>query len=265
MHQRPSTLLSTAVGFASFALTASSLLAAAPPFTGKWAINLEKSQLTGSITNLEQLGNNEYREIFDGHSEPMITDGKEHLRPNGIAYTITPDGANQWRSVNARNGKVMDTGIWKVSDDEKVFTIHTEVHHPDGTTGIDEARCKRLAGTAGLAGVWEDVEISAVDLPELVIEAPDADTLTLSTPALQKYATVKLDGQDAPYEGPPVAPGLTVSAKRIDDHTLELTNKFKGKIMDTQLMTISADGKTLTTTLTYPSLDRKEVRVRDRK
>jgi hypothetical protein len=58
----------------------------------------------------------------------------------------------------------------------------------------------------------------------------------------------KFDGKDYPLSGDPTAD--TRSYKVIDDRTLELTNKKNGKVIITARITVSADGKSRTVTVT---------------
>ena len=44
-------------------------------------------------------------------------------------------------------------------------------------------------------------------------------------------------------------PGSTSSIRRVDEHTLEMTDKAGGKVTDTREIRLSADGKTLTMTV----------------
>jgi len=60
--------------------------------------------------------------------------------------------------------------------------------------------------------------------------------------------TGKLDGTDHPVEGVEVY--LTSAYRQIDDHTLELTQKFDGRPVVSATLVLSADGKTITTTTT---------------
>jgi hypothetical protein len=57
---------------------------------------------------------------------------------------------------------------------------------------------------------------------------------------------------------------MTVTAKKIDDHSMELTYKLKGKTIETDKYEVSADGKTLTQTATYSGVSKPEVDVWDR-
>jgi hypothetical protein len=54
---------------------------------------------------------------------------------------------------------------------------------------------------------------------------------------------MNFDGKDYEGKGPTVAP------KRADPHTLEVTNKVKGEVMDHTKFEVSQDGKTLTLTI----------------
>ena len=57
---------------------------------------------------------------------------------------------------------------------------------------------------------------------------------------------------------------MTVTAKKIDDHSMELTYKLKGKTIETDKYEVSADGKTLTQTVTYPGVSKPEIDIYDR-
>ena len=55
-----------------------------------------------------------------------------------------------------------------------------------------------------------------------------------------------------------------VSASKTDDHNMELTYKLQGKTTETDRWELSADGKTLTQTVTYAGVSKSEVDVYDR-
>lgn len=60
--------------------------------------------------------------------------------------------------------------------------------------------------------------------------------------------TVTFDGKEHPAKGSPDF--TTISAKRIDSHTIEYTRKGAGKVQQTARRTVSKDGKIATLTVT---------------
>jgi translation elongation factor EF-1alpha len=63
---------------------------------------------------------------------------------------------------------------------------------------------------------------------------------------------MKFDGKDYEEKGPNVASGSMSSGKRVNAHTLEVTDKVKGQVMDHTKFEVSPDGKTLTLTIHEP-------------
>jgi hypothetical protein len=68
--------------------------------------------------------------------------------------------------------------------------------------------------------------------------------------------TGKFDSKDYPLTGDPDTD--TLAYKRINDHTLELTEKKGGKIVETGRVVYSADGKTRTVTETATNANGKK-------
>jgi hypothetical protein len=65
----------------------------------------------------------------------------------------------------------------------------------------------------------------------------------------QDTRNLKFDGKDYPVAGRGVAEGSTSSARRVDDRTLEITDKINGKITKTEQRKLSPDLKTLIRTM----------------
>jgi hypothetical protein len=59
--------------------------------------------------------------------------------------------------------------------------------------------------------------------------------------------TAKFDGKDVPVTGDSMY-GDTVAVTRINERTLQIVGKYKGKPSTTHTITVSADGKTRTST-----------------
>jgi hypothetical protein len=69
----------------------------------------------------------------------------------------------------------------------------------------------------------------------------------MSDPTGESY-TAKLDGRDYPVKGSIFS--NSVSLKRVDERTIEETQKRDGKVIGVAKMTVSSDGKKMTTMYT---------------
>jgi hypothetical protein len=239
-------------------------LAADDSFVGKWKLNPEKSQFNGLTYKIDDAGGNKYRFTFGDDVETVPLDGKDHMTKYGNTWAIKNTGPNTWKSTQKRDGKVTSTSIWTVSEDGQTFTSTDENKRPDGSTSHNEAKFKRTAGTSGLVGTWESTELKLSSPAPIEVEMWKGDGYVIVNPSYKGRTEFKLDGKDYADKGPRVAKGSTVSAKRVDDRTIELTDKLKGKTTATERYEVSADGKTLTDTISYAGLDKPEVDVYDR-
>jgi hypothetical protein len=247
-----------------FGLISACALAADDSFIGKWKLNPDKSQFNGLTYQIEDAGGGQYRFVFGDDVETMTLDGKGHVTKYGDTWSIKTTGPNSWESTTKRDGKVTATSKWTVSEDGKTFTTMDENMRPDGSTGRSEATLKRTAGTSGLAGTWESVSVKIMSPLSIEVAKWHKDGYSLKNPAYKQHLHFKLDGKDYTPTGPRVAKGTTVSASKTDDHNMELTYKLQGKTTETDRWELSADGKTVTQTVTYPGVSKPEVHVYDR-
>jgi hypothetical protein len=118
-----------------------------------------------------------------------------------------------------------------------------------GTWKLNEAKSKFGPGAPKNTSV---VYTAAGDSIKVTVDgvAPDGK------PTHNEW-TGKFDGKDYPLTGDPSAD--TRSYKKIDAHTLELTNKNGGKVVVSGKITISADGKTRTVTTSGTDASGKKV------
>ena len=107
-----------------------------------------------------------------------------------------------------------------------------------GTWKLNEAKSKIGAGAVKNTTV---VYEAAGDSVKVTVDGVDSD----GKPSHNEW-TGKFDGKDYPVTGDPTSD--TRSYKKIDDHTLVLTNKKDGKVTISGRITVSADGKTRTVT-----------------
>jgi hypothetical protein len=219
------------------------------PFCGKWKLNMEKSQFAGEQVKIQDLGGNKYKWTVGDRTDTITFDGTDQPVHFGRTIAMTPDGKDAWKMVIKKDGRVLSTMTHALSDGGKTETIKGTETKPDGTTSDFDVVWKKKSGGSGLAGTWEEADVKFTSPDEWVIEAYEGDGLTFNTPAYQDVLSMKFDGTDYEEKGPNVAPGSASSGKRVNAHTLEVTDKVKGEVMDHTKYEVSPDGKTLTLTI----------------
>jgi hypothetical protein len=75
---------------------------------------------------------------------------------------------------------------------------------------------------------------------------------------------LNFDGKDYAYERPNVKAKFASSLRRVDDHTLAVSDKINGKLAGTEEIKLSPDHKELTMTIQSVGQTRPEIRVFDR-
>jgi hypothetical protein len=230
-------------------LLAGTLWAADDPFCGKWKLNMEKSRFTGGQIKIQDLGGNKYKWTVGDVSDTIAYDGTDQPVHFGRTISMTPEGANSWKMVIKKDGRVLSSMTHTISSDGKMQTIKGTDTKPDGTTSDFDVVWKKVGGGSGWGGTWEETKVKFTSPDEWDIEPYEGDGLTFKTPAFQDILSMKFDGKDYEEKGPDVAPGSMSAGKRLDSHTLEVTDKVKGQVMDHSRYEVSADGNTLTLTI----------------
>jgi hypothetical protein len=257
-------LLRTLSLFVSTCLAGTTLLAADASFVGKWKLNPDKSKYTGLQQKIEDLGGDKFKFTFGDDIETIVMDGKEYPTKYGGMWSVKKEGPNSWKSVRTRDGKVTSTSIWTVSEDGQSYTSTRDGTRADGSTFKNVFKAKRIGGGSGLAGTWEGTDVKVGSPTEWEIAAYEGDGLSFIFPANKERLDLKFDGKDYTPKGPRVPEGSTAAGKRIDARTIEVSNKLKGKLLFTDRTELSEDGKTLTTTSSYPGVAKQEVEVFER-
>lgn len=224
-----------------FALTVPSF-AATSPWDGTWKLNEGKSKMTGNTFTLSQSGNMftfaggiTYKFACDGKEYAVIADRTTSCKMNGNTFD---------NSMKA-SGKTLATTHRELSADGKTLTVATHVMRPDGS-GEDTTETYTRAGSgSGFAGTWKstDVKRSAPDVFSLKL---NGYVLHSEFPAYKEVVDTKMDGTPAPLHGPNIPDGVTVANK--SEGPLKYTGKtmYNGKVLNEEIDTVSADGKTLT-------------------
>jgi hypothetical protein len=227
-------------------LITGTLWAASDPFVGKWKVNPGKSKLTDEM-KMEAAGANRYVITFQpGAVDTIVIDGSDQPALSGSTLSITAKGPNNWTVVRKKGGRMLLTADWTLSADGKTLTDEFTGYQSDGSKLILHFVYRRTAGSSGLAGTWDSESAQVDSAMEVRIQPYEADGLSIHGPEGQITRNLKFDGNDYPESGPDAPPGLASSGRRVNQRSLELTRKFKGKLIDTQQFELSTDLKTLT-------------------
>jgi len=231
-------------------LIAVTTLAADQTLVGKWKLNLSKSKLADQMT-IAPAGANRYTLTFAGigETETLVADGTDQPGVQGSTISITIEAPGTWKIERKRGGSSVLTATWKLSNDGKTLTDTFIGNLPDGSTSHVDLVYKRAegsAGNSGIPGTWETTEEKA-DPFEIEIRPYEGDGLSFSSGGAPAN-NVKFDGKEYPPAGASPAGGGTTSGRRLGDHSIELTKKLKGKIIETREIAVSPDLKTLTMT-----------------
>jgi hypothetical protein len=230
-------------------LVTGTLWAADDPFIGKWKLSPFKSQLTDQM-KVEAVGANKYAFDFGGGDpETVVADGTDQPGNFGTTMSITVEGPDTWKVVRKKGGRTLLTAIWKLSQDGTTLSDAFRANQPDGSTLSLDYVYKRTAGSTGFVGTWESTSAKVNSVIEFQIQPFGGDGLSFMTPDEQETQNMRFDGKDYPDVSPNAPPGSASSGRRVNERTLEITDKIKGKVMDTRLIELSPDLKTLTMTV----------------
>jgi hypothetical protein len=221
------------------------LWAATDPFVGDWKFNPSKSQFI-DVMKVESLGGNKYAFDFGGGPERIAVDGTDQQAVQETMLSVTVEGPDKWKVVRKKNGRMMLTATWNLSPDGNTLIDEYTEFQPNGSPSTVNYRYQRTSAGKGFAGSWEST-IPLTSSFVLQIRPYERNGLSFVR-SPQDTRNLKFDGKDYPVQGPGVAEGSTSSARRVDERTLEITDKVNGTITRTERRELSADLKTLTRT-----------------
>ena len=224
------------------------LCAANDPFVGEWKLNPARSKLTAQM-KVESVGANKYVFDFGGGSETIVVDGADQPGNFGSTLSVTVEGPGTWKVIRKKDGRMLITATWKLSKDGDTLTDDFTGIEPNGSTFNLNYVYKRTAGSSGFAGTWESTSETVNSVFVLQVRPYEGDGLSFIDPSEEETKNVKFDGKDYPNLGPNVAPGSASSVRRVNERTLEMTDKIDGKVMDAQQIELSSDLQTLTMTV----------------
>jgi hypothetical protein len=211
---------------------------------------------------VEAAGPNKYALNFSGDNvETIVADGTDQPGLFGTTFSITVEAPDTWKVVRKNGGRMTIQGIWKLSHDGNTLTDDFTSYRPDGSTFHLLYTYKRTAGNSGFPGTWESVNEQVNSSYELEIQAWQQDGLSFINRAAEMTKSMNFDGKDYPAAGPNVPSGYASSAQRASDRSLTITDKIGNKVLDTQQIEVSPDGKTMTITLSIPGRTKPNIQV----
>ncbi|HEX7252730.1 MAG TPA: hypothetical protein VF376_07615 [Thermoanaerobaculia bacterium] len=237
-------------------LVTGTLGAAEDPFVGKWKVNQSKSKLYDEM-KVEVAGANRYAITFGpGQVDTVVADGSDQPALSGTTLSITVKGPNRWEVTRKMKGRKLLTADWTLSEDGKTLNDAFTQYLPDGLTLFSQPLpngstlflpyvYERTAGKSGFPGTWDSDSAKVKAGIELQVQPYEGDGLSFKRSDEEMAKRIKLDGNDYPNEGDT---GTAYSGRRVTERSLEITDKFKGKITGTRQIELSTDLKTLTMT-----------------
>jgi hypothetical protein len=239
--------------------------AAENPFIGEWKLNPSRSRMPDEM-KVESKGGNTYSFNFGGGAETIVADGTDQPGNGGSMLSVKADGPDTWIVERKKDGRLLLKGTWKLSKDGGTLTDFYREFESDGSTLSMDYVYQRSGAGSGFAADWQSIKETMNSSYVLQVKAYGSDGLSFIfiTPSGQETKNVKLDGMDYPTQGSNANPGSSFSSRRVDEHTLEMTAKVGGKVIDTREIRLSPDGKTLTMTVHAPGQSQPDVLVFDR-
>ena len=224
-------------------------LFAQSPFDGTWVSDLGAAQFSKKPHTYE-LNKGMYTCSTCVPKISVKADGKDQP-VSGSNYfntvAIREVDANTTEEVDKKDGKTMFKDTLTVSADGKTLTDKYEDDSEAKPVTGEVIRSRISNGPAGahaISGSWRTEKVTNVSSNGL--------TFTMqSTPDGMKGSDnngasweVKFDGKDYPIHGDPG--NTTISLKKVNDRTMDETDKRNGKIVNTARLTVSGDGKKMT-------------------
>ena len=241
-------------------LVTGTVRAANDPFIGKWKVNPSKSKLYDEM-KVEVAGANRYVLTFGpGQVDTVVADGTDQPALSGTTLSITVKGPNNWEVTRKMKGRTLLRAYWTLSEDGKTLNDAFTQYLPDGMTLFSQPLpngstlflpyvYQRTAGNSGFPGTWDSESATLRAGIELAIQPYEADGLSFKRSDEETPKMIKLDGNDYPDLDPRGGDkGTAYSGRRVNERSLKITEKSKGKITGTRQIELSPDLKTLTVT-----------------
>jgi hypothetical protein len=234
-------------------------------FIGKWKLSSSLSRMPDEMKVVSK-GLNTYSFDFGGGvAESIVINGTDQPGRGGTTLSVKADAPDTWIVERKKDGRALLRATWKLSKDGITLTDYYRQFEPDGSTTSMDYVYQRHGGGTGFAADWQSIKETMNSPFVLEIKQYGEDGLTFIDPLLRENKNVKLDGKDYSIEGVgSQRSARSASVKRVDEHTLKMTDKNSGNVMLTREVKLSPDGKRLTMTVNAPGQSKPSVMVFER-
>ena len=227
------------------------LVFAQSPFDGTWKTNMTASKL--SQKPYEFSVNNG---IYDCEScSPKIknlkADGQDQpvTGQNYDTMAVQVADANSIHVTGKKAGKPEFEQTRTASEDGKTLTVSSTNYPADGSASYkSESKWTRVskgpAGSNATSGSWRIQTVNEDNAGLVTTWKGDGSKLSMSTPTGVSWEA-KLDGKEYPVKG--TYTNETVAVRPLGDRYIEATFRRDGKLESVDKITVSADGKQMTT------------------
>jgi hypothetical protein len=230
------------------------------PIAGSWKLNPEKSHMAGDVMSFAPAPNKSVRFGEEGQSYVFQPDGPPATTLGGNAATWTTQGDTTWIESVKRGETDLGTTTYVLSADGKKLLTESKGIDPDGTAFDVKETYTRQTGTHGFYGKWMGTKVEGATSAYTIADNNDG-SLTWQIPAIKGEVKLPLDGKESHPVGPTVPPSLTLAMTQLSTRSYHYSEKLNGKVVETGVLTVSPDGKTMTSTVTSAGSPVKSVAV----
>jgi len=227
------------------------LVFAQSPFDGTWKTNMTASKLSqkpyefsvnNGIYDCESCSPKIKKLKADGQDQPVT--GQNY---DTMAMQVAD--ANSIHVTGKKAGKPEFEQTRTASEDGKTLTVSSTNYPADGSASYkSESKWTRVskgpAGSNATSGSWRIQTVNEDNAGLVTTWKGDGSKLSMSTPTGVSWEA-KLDGKEYPVKG--TYANETVSVKPLGERSIEATYRRDGKLESVDKITVSADGKQMTT------------------
>lgn len=227
-------------------------------FDGTWKIDINKVQAS-SKPQVITLKDGDY----SCNCTPPIhikADGMDHAvsghpRMDTVSVKIVDD--HTITETGKKGGKVVYTDTTTVAPDGKTATFESTTDRGGNASTVKGTLTRVGQGAAGshaVAGAWHASSFqSASDNMLTYTYKVDGNHVSMTDPRGESYEAT-LDGKPVAYNGDP---GTDKIAVKMVGKSMQETSSLAGKVTSVATMTVSADGKSMTTVIMNKPSNRK--------